>query len=115
MNDSEIKRIFPRASKDFADLNADGISRDPKPQSVVRNERLDEKAGKAKNAIRHIVRITSFRTRLLDTDNLCPKFFIDALRYAGCIYDDAEKDIDLRVSQRQVEKRTQEKTLIEIL
>ena len=45
------------------------------------------------------MRVVSFRARLCDPDNLCPKYFIDCLRYAGLIADDAPEFITLEVRQ----------------
>lgn len=60
------------------------------------------------------VRVTSFRVRLLDPDNLCPKYFIDCLRYANCIRDDRQQDITLEVRQEKVESKLLERTEIVI-
>jgi hypothetical protein len=65
---------------------------------------------------RVVVRITSFRRRLLDPDNLFggSKYFTDGLRYAGLLRGDAEAQIRLEVSQRKVKIKTEECTRIEI-
>jgi hypothetical protein len=60
------------------------------------------------------VRIISFRRRLIDPDNLCPKWFIDCLRYWGYIQDDRPQDIVLEVSQEKVQTKADEHTRIEI-
>jgi hypothetical protein len=60
------------------------------------------------------VSIVSFRTRLCDPDNLCPKYFVDCLRYAGLIRNDRLKDIILEVSQEKVRTREEERTEIVI-
>jgi len=92
----------------------DGQLQNSKPEQSIRNESLGTVKGKTESADRPIVRITSFRTRLLDTDNLTPKYLLDALRYAGAVFDDREKDIRLEVSQVKVVHRNEEKTEIEI-
>jgi hypothetical protein len=56
--------------------------------------------GKANDAGRIRVVITSSRRRLIDPDNLCPKYFIDCLRYSGLIPDDSPEHITLEVKQR---------------
>jgi Holliday junction resolvase RusA-like endonuclease len=61
-----------------------------------------------------ILRIISYRTRTCDTDNLCPKWIIDALRYAQLIKDDTPEHIELQVRQEKVAHRTEEKTIIEL-
>lgn len=60
------------------------------------------------------VSVRSFRTRLLDPDNLCVKFHLDGLRYAGVIRDDTAKDIILEVSQVKVKTKVEEQTEIVI-
>jgi hypothetical protein len=62
---------------------------------------------------KHIVRVTSYRARLLDEDNLAEKWHVDALRYAGCIPDDAPAQTHIEVSQVKVAKKDQ-RTEIEI-
>lgn len=85
-----------------------------KPKPAVRKEPLGEETGKAGDTSRVLVRITSFRRRLLDPDNLCPKYFIDCLRYAEIIPDDRAEDIRLEVSQVKVKSKSDERTEIEI-
>lgn len=63
---------------------------------------------------RCLVRVTSFRKKLLDPDNLCPKFFIDGLRYEGVIQDDTLEDIELETAQVKVSKRNEERTEITV-
>jgi hypothetical protein len=57
------------------------------------------------------VRITSYRKRLIDPDNLCEKFHLDLCRYAGAIPDDAPDRITLETRQ---EKSKHERVEIEI-
>jgi Holliday junction resolvase RusA-like endonuclease len=75
-----------------------------KPQSAIiespiYNEPLATTGRKEENTGRIHVSVVSFRRRLCDVDNLCPKYFIDCLRYAGIIKDDAPEYIALEVSQ----------------
>lgn len=88
------------------------LSSHPKPEQVVRDEPLAEEERETKNPARVAVLITSYRKRLLDPDNLCPKHFIDGLRYAGIIPNDRPQDITLQVRQ---EKSKDERTEIEII
>lgn len=62
------------------------------------------------------VRITSFRRRLLDPDNLVggAKYLVDGLRYAGLIPGDRPDQIELQVRQVKVSNETEEKTEIEL-
>jgi len=80
------------------------------PQPVVRDEPVAALAREAGHASRVRVCVVSFRARLCDPDNLCPKYFIDCLRYAGLIADDAPDYITLEVRQvrcRRHEQRTE--------
>lgn len=87
-----------------------------KPEPAVRHEPVAEKAGEAGDTggIQAHVVVTSYRRRLCDPDNLCPKYFIDCLRYAGLIRDDRPQDISLEVRQQKVAHRKDERTGIVI-
>jgi hypothetical protein len=74
-----------------------------------------EKTGEDIHTARLVVRIVSLRRRLLDPDNLCPKYFIDGLRYSGLIPGDRPQDIILEVRQEKVSSKENERTEIEIL
>jgi len=84
------------------------------PKSTVRDEPLEPKKAKGENIPRRVVSIVSFRCRLLDPDNLCPKYFIDALRYAKVIEDDTPDKIEIVMRQEKVKRRTEERTEIEV-
>lgn len=84
------------------------------PQSALCHESLAAPKGEATNTGMVCVRIVSFRRRLCDVDNLCPKYFIDCLRYAGIIKDDSPKYITLTVSQEQVRRKADERTEITV-
>lgn len=91
----------------------------PKPEQAVRHESVAEKAGEAshpKSIPRRVVRITSYRRRLLDFDNLAGgcKYFLDCCKYAQLIPDDRPEDIILEVSQVKVRTKTEERTEITI-
>jgi hypothetical protein len=47
------------------------------------------------------VRITSFRRRLIDPDNLCAKYFLDCVRYSGLIEDDSARHITYQIAQEE--------------
>lgn len=86
-----------------------------KPEPVVRHEPLEQVQGKEEGPARALVRIKSFRTRLLDIDNLCAKYLLDGLRYSGILFDDSPEHITLEVSQEKVNNRKLERTEIEII
>ncbi len=86
----------------------------PVTKSAIRNEPVGQTEGKTGHTGRRFVRVTSFRVRPVDPDNLCPKYFIDALRYAGAIPDDRQEDIELTTAQEKVKSYAEEKTVITI-
>lgn len=74
---------------------------------------LAKKSRKESNSERIHVCVTSRRVRLIDPDNLCAKYFVDCLRYAGFIPEDNADAITLEVRQEKVSKKDEE-TVIEI-
>jgi hypothetical protein len=90
--------------------------RNTESQQTLFHEPLEKDEGKERYTGRLLVRIESIRKRLLDKDNLYGggKFFCDFLRYCGAIPDDTEKDIDLIVTQKKVQKGQKEVTIIEV-
>lgn len=74
---------------------------------------LAEEKGEAGDSGRFLVRITSYRNRLLDEDNLSEKYFCDLCRYAGIIPGDRPEEAKIEVSQVKVPK-DQERTLVEV-
>lgn len=85
-----------------------------KSKQAVRNGPLAEEKRKDSNPRRYGISITSLRTRPLDPDNLCAKWFVDSLRYAQIIPDDRPEDICYSISQKKVKTKAEEKTLIEV-
>ena len=78
---------------------AGGAASRAEPQPPVRDEPLAAPPREAGDAGRVRVSVVSYRARLCDPDNLCPKYFIDCLRYAGLITDDSPEYITLEVRQ----------------
>lgn len=111
-----IKKWFPNASRSLIEANVQThhLPQSPQPKRATIHESLGKEEGKASHSIRLLVRVTSFRRRLLDTDNLTPKYFVDCLRYCGILSDDTEAEIDLRISQKKVSSKEEERTEIEI-
>lgn len=85
-----------------------------KPQPPVCNEPVAEETGKGSDSKRIRISVSSFRRKLCDPDNLCPKYFIDCLRYAQIIKDDNPNEITLEVSQHKVRNKSDERTELEI-
>lgn len=86
----------------------------PQSQCTVRHEPVAAAPRENEDAGRIRVCVTRFGRRLLDPDNVCPKYFIDCLRYAGLIPDDRAQDITLEVRQEKVGTKDEEGTLIEV-
>lgn len=86
----------------------------PEPQQAVRNDALAASPRKEGHTARIHVRVVSYRLRLIDPDNLCAKYFVDACRYAGFIPDDSAKDIEYSISQEKVNTKELQRTEIVI-
>lgn len=116
MTRDEILKRWPNASESFIARNLDAGSERTAavPQPPVRHEPLGSPQAQAAYSGRIGVRIVSRRCRLLDPDNPCPKFHIDALRYLGLIRDDRPQDIALTVEQEKVGTKAEECTIIEL-
>lgn len=129
MNADELRALYPRASESFIRINsgveqsvpavqrADNDHREGKPSKPERdsgdaaqNDVPDQKGHSA----RYLVRVTNFRVRLLDEDNLIAKWHIDALRYSGLLPSDAPGKCKIEVRQRKVSAKEDERTQIEV-
>ncbi len=91
-----------------------GPSSSPQPESAVRDESLATPQGETLYSGRVHVRITSYRRRLLDPDNLTAKWFLDACRYSRLIRDDNPEAITYQVGQEKVARKEDERTEIVI-
>lgn len=112
MNEARIKILFPKASRSFLDANRDPSGAEP--EHGLGHGPLAAPQAQKKDTGKRAVRITSYRVRLLDPDNLVGKWHLDSLRYAGILSGDTAEDITYQISQKKVQKKVQEKTLIEI-
>lgn len=101
-------------SQDLRNYEARRLPPSPKPQQPVQDGTVGKDAGEEENPSKIHVRVRSFSVRLTDPDNLCPKYFIDCLRYAGLIPDDNPEVITLEVSQEKVSHKKDERAEIEI-
>lgn len=87
----------------------------PEPQPAFRHEPLAAAPGEESHPSRFRVCVVCYRQRLTDPDNLCPKYFIDCLRYAELIPDDTAAVIELAVRQEKVRLRSDERTELEVI
>ena len=111
----DTKRLNPGLFESPATDRAICAPPGAEPQPVVRNEPLGPQTRKAFYTGRCKIRVTSVRTRLLDPDNLCAKYFVDSLRYAGLIADDTSKEVEYTICQRKKTKFEEEHTTIEVI
>ena len=88
----------------------------PAPKLECRQQDALSKADapEASHSGKCVIRVTSFRRTLLDEDNLCEKFHIDALRYAGVIPSDAPDLARIITTQKKVRTKDEERTEIEV-
>lgn len=118
VTENELKRLLPYASKSTIarNLDPDRQAPCPQPQQAVCHDAVAKAPREEGHPGRVAVRITSFRRRLLDPDNLVggTKYFTDGLRYAGLLPGDTEAQIRLEVRQQKVKAKSDECTLIEI-
>ena len=80
-----------------------------------RDGALGSSEAEARTGARVLVRVTSFRRRLLDEDNLCEKYHVDLCRYAGIIHQDSPGQTKIEVSQKKVGSQDTEFVRIEVL
>jgi hypothetical protein len=117
----QLLDLFPHASESFRRLNRlppslppHGISSRPVVERCPRARALGKAQAEACDTGRFLVRVTSYRRRLLDEDNLCEKYFVDCCRYAGLISGDEAGRTKIEVSQEKVARKEDERTEIEI-
>ena len=124
MTADEILQRFPNASADFVRANADqprevGVrTGDTRPATELERHSGDGAVGavRVQKAIAGRVRVvvTSYRTRLLDEDNLCEKYVVDCCRYAGVLAADSPGQTKIEVRQEKVGKGEPEFTRVQI-
>jgi len=116
MTPDELKRKFPRASSAFIAANSE--VGDPRPAAVVesnpRNGALAKKKVQKLPGPNFHVHVESVRNRLLDEDNLCEKFHVDLLRYAGIIPGDSASEVRIETCQRKTQKGEAETVVITV-
>lgn len=112
MNQDDLARILARPG--YANTS-DRVAAHPKPERHAKHEPMAAGEGKARDARSRVVRITSFRCKLLDPGaNLwgSTKYVEDSLKYAGLLHDDSEEFIQITVHQEKVKTRKEERTEI---
>lgn len=107
---------FSHASQSFRELNpALGGSR--KPAKLERHTEQDP-LGKARVQKdpqgKFLVRLVSVTNRLYDEDNICEKYHVDILRYAGVLPSDAPGKATIQTLQRKCKKGEEPHVEIEV-
>ena len=69
---------------------------------------------KAGDTAKYLVRIKSYRVRLLDEDNLCGKWHCDSLRYAGLLPSDTPDKAHITICQEKVAHKVDQRTEVTI-
>ena len=87
---------------------------DPKLELRDRPGSLPNDPVQSNDSVGYIVSIKAYRCRLLDEDNICEKYHIDALRYAGIIPEDDPGTVRIKTSQSKVSKKCYEKIQIRV-
>lgn len=109
----ELSRILAKAGYSVAG----GVDRGA-PHPVVERRHPDEPlapdCAQESDSAQYFVRVVSYRVRLLDEDNLCEKFHIDALRYSLLLPSDAPSRCRIITTQEKVRTKAEEKTVITI-
>jgi hypothetical protein len=98
-------------------LNANPLGRvaqDAERKPDPRNEPMATPKRAGVDAGFCLVRIESFRLRLLDERNLWDKYFSDSLVQSGLLRDDSPAWCKIEVTQTQVNRREEERTEIHI-
>jgi hypothetical protein len=86
----------------------------PQLERASRHGALGSRKGEKADTGKFLVRVTSFRRRLLDEDNLAEKYHVDCCRYAGLLPSDAPQKAKIEVAQQKVGMKEDEYTLVEI-
>lgn len=114
MNRERLKQLFPRISEAVLALSAEDSGQTPKLECAPRSPALATPQAQGGHPDRFLVRITSVRSRLLDCDNLCEKYHVDCLRYAGILATDSPDQVEIETRQRKKAKGEEEHTLVEV-
>lgn len=124
MNRDELLARFPNASPDFILRNArdaggtavqpDDTGPTPKLERNSRDGAMGAVQSQEGIGRRFLVRVKSYRKRLLDEDNLCEKYHVDLCRYSGALLGDEAGRTKIEVCQEKVGSKEPERVVIEI-
>jgi hypothetical protein len=120
MTAEELRKTFPNASEQFIRANAQlplalGLEASaPILECDLRPRPLAARKVEGCDPARFLVRVTSYRVRLLDEDNLCAKYVVDCCRYAGLIPGDSPAITQIATGQKKVRSKAEERTEVVI-
>lgn len=125
MTREELLSRFPHATEQFLRLNASdavrclpAAPRGEAPAPIVerhlRPRSLATREAKAGDPRKFFIRVTSYRCRLLDEDNLAEKYHVDCCRYAGLLPGDDPAQARIVTTQEKVGSKAEERTEIVI-
>lgn len=69
---------------------------------------------KVRDSRKRFVRVVAYLCKLQDEDNLCEKYHVDALRYAGILPSDAPGQCRIVTTQEKVRSKAEERTEISV-
>lgn len=110
----ELIRRRPELAPHRPDIIIQPVLQTPKLELCAKPKPLAKAQVQKDSSKRILIRIVSVRKRLLDEDNLCEKFLVDCLRYAGIIPGDSPEQVKIETVQRRCAKGEMEETFIEI-
>jgi hypothetical protein len=102
------------ATANFERLEANYLSSLALVERDLRNGPLAKGQTETGDPRKFLVRVTSFRVRLLDEDNLCEKYHVDLCRYAGLLRGDDPSQTHIVTTQEKVRTKKEERTEIVI-
>jgi hypothetical protein len=92
---------FRRANTHLLSVPADRARQTAKPERTPLKRIPKKQPAQTPDTRRYVCRFESVRRRLLDEDNLIPKWHCDFLRYCGAIHSDAPGACHIITTQRQ--------------
>jgi Holliday junction resolvase RusA-like endonuclease len=127
MKSDEFSKRFPNASKACIAANNPKLRSDsekkgdyqktslcPVVERVTGASSSRKVSAKERDTRRFLVRVVSYRRKLIDVDNLCEKYVVDCCRYAGVLPDDGPAQTQIEVRQEKVGNESEEKTVVEV-
>lgn len=110
----DAARFAIRRARAAAPVSAQGAGAAPVLERNPGNEAAGTSQDKGGSKKRFLVRVTSVRDRLCDTDNIVAKWTVDCVRRGGIIPDDDPATAVIEVGQRKRKPWENEHTLIEV-